>query len=249
MNFKSKFALISILYFTVACSGSKSSNGFVTPESGDSLADGSPCGAIMAKEMNQVIAATKNPATVAEPTSVPSGDLTAWYDTVVNSQNAKMQAMTDKIVLQNMSNPKVQSMFRSECASGKATSFRDFSYMYAATGGFSQQGIQNYNQTSQSIAAQQQAAMAAYRNAQANRGDAQNQMNNNFSNNQNEFGNVLTGNMTYTNTSGSPVVLPYISNPGYYTISGQNYFIDNNHQYYQVDMASGLMNPIFPKTN
>jgi len=160
-------------------------------------------------------------------------DLTQMYNQQVQQQNAYFQQCTQQITQANMGNPQVQYAYQQYRAQGGPASFEQFAYMYAATGGFSQQGVQNYNQTSQNINAQQQNAWNGYQQAQQQSQQAINQWQNGYYRNQNEAGYNLTGQATYSTPNG-PQVLNYTNQPGYYQVNGQNYYMDPGGNYYYV---------------
>ena len=144
-----------------------------------------------------------------------SQDLTAMYNQHVNQTNAYFQARTHNLVQNNMQDPRIQYAYQCYRSQGGAASFPQFAYMYAATGGFTQQGMNYYNQVNQGIANQQQQAWSAYQQAQGQRQQAMNQWQNGYYQNQNEAGYNLQGNATYSTPEGN-VVLPYTQGQQYY---------------------------------
>ncbi|MFN8614153.1 MAG: hypothetical protein U0931_41870 [Vulcanimicrobiota bacterium] len=160
-------------------------------------------------------------------------DISGQYNQRVQQNNAYFQAQTQQIIQANMANPQVQSAYRQYRAQGGQATFEAFAYYYAATGGFSQQGIQNYNQTSQSINAQQQNAWNGYRQAQQQSQQSLQQWQNGYYRNQSEAGYNLNGQATYSTPAG-PQVLNYTNQPGYYQVNGQTYYVDGGGNYYYV---------------
>lgn len=160
-------------------------------------------------------------------------DISGMYNQRVQQNNAYFQAQTQQIIQANMANPQVQYAYQQYRAQGGGASFEQFAYYYAATGGFSRQGIQNYNQTSQNINAQQQNAWNGYQQAQQQRQQAVQQWQNGYSRNQNEAGYNLQGQATYSTPAG-PQVLNYTNQPGYYQYNGQNYYVDAGGNYYYI---------------
>lgn len=169
-------------------------------------------------------------------------DISGMYNQRVQQNNAYFQGQTQQIIQANMANPQVQYAYQQYRAQGGQASFEQFAYYYAATGGFSQQGIQNYNRTSQSINAQQQNAWNGYRQAQQQRQQAVQQWQNGYSRNQSEAGYNLNGQATYSTPVG-PQVLNYNNQPGYYQVNGQNYYMDPGGNYYYV-YPNGSLQPI-----
>ena len=170
-------------------------------------------------------------------------DITGMYNNQVNQNNAQYQQMTNGIVQQNMHNPQVQNMYRQYQQQGGQASFEQFCYMYGATGGFTQQGINQYHQVQQGINAQQQQAWSQYQAAQAQRAQAQRQYANGYYQNQQEAGYNLNGHGTYYSPNGSQQ-LPYTWQPGNYNYNNQTYHVNPYGQYYQVD-PNGWMTPIY----
>lgn len=171
-------------------------------------------------------------------------DMTRMYNQHVQQTNAYFENRTQQMVQSNMANPRVQFAYQQYLAQGGQSSFEQFAYMYAATGGFSQQGIQNYHQTTQNINAQQQNAWNGYQQAQQQRQQAVQQWQNGYSRNQTEAGYHLNGQATYSTPVG-PQVLNYTNQPGTYQQNGQTYSMDAYGNYYYV-YPNGTVQPIQP---
>jgi len=169
-------------------------------------------------------------------------DITQMYNQQVQQNNAYFQSQTQQMVQANMANPQVQYAYQQFLGRGGQASFEQFAYYYAATGGFSQQGIQNYNQTSQNINAQQQSAWNGYQQAQQQRQQAVQQWQSGYYQNQREAGYNLNGQATYSTPAG-PQVLYYNQQPGYSQQNGQNYYMDPGGNYYYVH-PNGTVQPI-----
>ena len=169
-------------------------------------------------------------------------DLTQMYNQQVQQQNAYFQQRVQQMNQTNMANPQVQYAYQQYRAQGGAATFEQFAYMYAATGGFSQQGVQNYNQTSQNINAQQQNAWQGYQQAQQQRQQAVSQWQNGYNRNQNAEVFNLTLRVTYSTHNGLHV-LNYNNQPGYYQVNGQNYYMDPGGNYYYIP-PNGSAQPI-----
>lgn len=173
-----------------------------------------------------------------------STSMTDWYNGVAAQQSAQQNAMVGQIVQQNMQNPQVQALYQQHLAAGGGGSFEEFAYAYAATGGFTPQGMAQYGQTSAAINAQQAEAMANYRQAQADSAAALNAYSGGYVQNSQEMGNVITGSATYYGPQGS-TVLPYGWQPDTTnTYNGQTYYVDAYGQYNWVDPNSGWYYPI-----
>ena len=148
----------------------------------------------------------------------------------------QMAAGQQQIVQANMQNPRVQQMYQQHRAQGGCLSFPDFAYQYAATGGFTPQGMANYAATERQIQANDMSAWQGYQQAQANRGAAQMNMQQHSHNNQQEFGHTLQGNSTWVDpNSGSSYALPHTAQPGavYQDPNTGRYFgMDQQGQYH-----------------
>lgn len=160
-------------------------------------------------------------------------DISGMYNQQVLQNNAYFQNQTQQMVQTNMANPQVQYAYQQYLARGGQASFDQFAYSYAATGGFSQQGMQNYYQTSQNINAQQQNAWNGYQQAQQQRQQAVQQWQNGYYQNQQEAGYNLNNQATYSTPVGQQV-LNYTNQPGYSQQNGQNYYMDQSGNYYYV---------------
>jgi len=78
----------------------------------------------------------------------------------------QMQQAGTNLIQQNLQNPQVQAMYQQHLAQGGTMTPEQFAYNYAATGGFSPEGMANYNRTTQDIQQRDQAAINAYRDNQ-----------------------------------------------------------------------------------
>lgn len=172
-------------------------------------------------------------------------DISAMYANTVQNNNAYFESMTGNLIQQNMQNPQIQAMYQQYRMQGGWASFEQFAYMYGATGGFTPQGMNQYNQVSQGIQAQQQQAWSGYQAAQANRAASMNQWQNGYHANQQEAGRVMQGNMTYYGPQGAQE-LPYMVGPGYYTQHNQGYYVDPSYQQHQIQ-AGGYMAPMYTR--
>jgi hypothetical protein len=169
-------------------------------------------------------------------------DISGMYNQQVQQTNSYFQNQTQQMVQANMANPQVQYAYQQYLARGGQGSFAEFAYSYAATGGFSQQGMRNYYQTSQSINAQQQNAWNGYQQAQQQSQQALQGWQNGYSRNQSEAGYNLNNQATYSTPNG-PQVLNYNNQPGYYQVQGQTYYMDPGGNYYYVH-PNGSAQPI-----
>jgi hypothetical protein len=177
----------------------------------------------------------------ALPTVAGAQDFTAMINASLAQSNqmaAQMQRMSANIVQQNMQNPAVQQAYQRHVANARAQgftpyNFETFAYNYAATGGFSAQGVAAYQANEAANNAKVQSAWQGLQQAQQNRANAIAGLNQGFSNNQNTFGNSLMGNSTFVAPNGYSSVLPHTWQANsYHSYNGNTYYVDNGGRYY-----------------
>jgi hypothetical protein len=176
-------------------------------------------------------------------------DITGMYNSWAAGQNAQMDAQTQQIIYQVLQDPRFQSMYQQYQASGGTASPEQYAYSYAATGGFTPQGMQTYQNSEAMSAAKIQNAWNGYQNAVAGYRDAYGNYTGDFSNNQTEFGNTMMGNSAYIDpATGTAQVLPHTwQADSYNAYNGQTYYVDQSGQYFWVDPNnSGWMYPLYP---
>jgi hypothetical protein len=116
-----------------------------------------------------------------------------------------------------MANPDCQAKYQQHIAQGGRLSYPQFAYQYAATGGFSAQGMANYRQSESANQQREAAAAQGLRQAQAARGQAQQQYAAGYARNQAEAGEVLRGNSSWVDPgNGQQRALPYMGPNGGY---------------------------------
>jgi hypothetical protein len=176
-------------------------------------------------------------------------DIAGMYNSYVQQQNAQMDVQLQQIIRQVMLDPRFQSMYQQYQMSGGTGGPEQYAYSYAATGGFTPQGMQIYQNSEAMSAAKIQNAWNGYLGAVEGYRDAYGNYTGGFSNNMNEAGNTLMGNSTYVDPgTGSRYVLPHTwQTETYNTHHGQTYYVDYAGQYYWVDRNNtGWMYPIYP---
>jgi hypothetical protein len=174
-------------------------------------------------------------------------DIAAMYNGYVQQQNAQMEVQLQQIIQQVMQDPRFQSMYQQYLASGGTATPEQYAYSYAATGGFTPQGMQIYQNSEAMSAAKIQNAWNGYLGAVEGYREAYNNYTGSFAETTNEMGNVLMGNSTYVDyATGSSYVLPHTwQTETYNTYNGQTYYVDYTGQYYVVDPNnSGWMYPL-----
>ena len=161
----------------------------------------------------------------------------------------QMQQGQNNIVNSNMQNPEVQAAYIQYRNSGGTDDFQTFAYNYAATGGFSQRGMDIYNQSERGIQQRENAAIQDYRAGQAANAQALQQMHERNSEIARQRGNLLNGTTDYTDpNSGAQFNLPHTIQPdSYYRDygSGETFYNDPQGNYYR-DNGNGWMNQIDP---
>lgn len=160
-------------------------------------------------------------------------DISGMYNQQVQANNQYFQNQTQNIVSQNMQNPAIQAAYRNYQAQGGGMNFAQFCYAYGATGGFTQQGMANWQNNEQMNRAREQNAWAGYQQAQAARARAQSAYADGYRRNQAEAGRNLNGQATYYGPGGAQV-LPYTGGPGTYQNGQGSYYQAPNGTYYQV---------------
>ena len=124
-------------------------------------------------------------------------DITSMYNNWAAGQNAQMYYQTQQIIDEVYQDPRFQSMYWQYVNSGGTATIAQYAYSYAATGGFTPQGMQIYQNSEAMSAAKVQSAWQNYQNAVAGYRDEYGNYTGGFSKNINEAGNILMGNSTY----------------------------------------------------
>ncbi len=184
-------------------------------------------------------------AVLAGASSLPSLAGAQDFTAMINAQMAEMDATlaqaqqrVDGIVQQKMQDPVVQEAYQQHVARARAAglpawNFETFAYNYAATGGFSPQGVAAWQQNEAANNARVMSAWQGLQAAQADRAAAQADNSAAFARNQNEFGNQLMGNSTYAAPNGYSNVLPHTWQANtYHNYNGNAYYVDDGGRYY-----------------
>ncbi len=149
----------------------------------------------------------------------------------------QMRQMESGIVRSNMQNPEVQARYQQYRASGGMMSLEQFAYQYAATAGFTPDGVARWNQSERGIQQRDQQSLQDYRANQARNAEMLQQ---NFQRNSEiarQRGNLLNGTTDYVDPStGSRYNLPHTVQPntGFYDpATSQGYYNDAQGNYYR----------------
>jgi hypothetical protein len=184
--------------------------------------------------------------------SAPAQDYGAAINAQMNAMNNMINSGQQQIngwVAQKMRDPKVQAGYRTYVANARAQGmpvqdFPTWTYNYIYTNGYSAEGKRAAMRNNAINTAKVGQAAADLRAAERARGDAQANMSQHFSNNQNEFGNQLQGNSTYYAPNGQPMVLPHTwQKNGTYNYNGGTYHVDQSGQYH-ILAADGYWYPL-----
>lgn len=176
------------------------------------------------------------------------------YSAMINQSMANLNNIVkqaeqrgQQAVQQAMNDPRCQAMYQQHLQQGGRLSLQQFAYEYARTGGFTPQGKINAFNVEQNNQAKEKQAFDAWQAAQQNAANAINQWQEGYRRNQNEAGNIMSGNRTYVDPQGRSFVLPY-TQPGYYTDynTGTVYHLDQNGRYHYMQNNSGYWVPLNP---
>jgi hypothetical protein len=146
----------------------------------------------------------------------------------------EIQARTADVVQRTMQNPDCYAKYQQHLAQGGTLSYPQFAYQYAATGGFTPEGIQRYRTSEQQNQQREYEAWQELQRAQRERQRAQQQHADRYSRNQNQAGDVLQGRSWWIDpTTGQRQALPYIGpNQGYVDPrTGNRYWRDESGRY------------------
>ncbi len=176
------------------------------------------------------------------------------YEAMIQQQMAAMNAniqrgqnQVNQMVQQRMQDPAVQQAWQrylQQTGGRPAMDYPTFTYNYIYTNGFSAQGIAHARANEQRNQQLEQAAVQRLRQAEQERGNAQQQQRDSYFANQQEAGRQLQGTSTYVAPNGQPLVLPHTwQRNGTYQYQGATYHVDGNGQYH-VLAANGWWYPL-----
>jgi len=170
----------------------------------------------------------------------------------MNANIARGQQMVNGMVQQRMADPQVRAAYgrylaQMQVAGRPPMDYPTFTYNYIYTNGFSAQGIAHARATEAGIANAEQAKVRQLRDAEAQRGAAQQVQRDAYSANQQEAGRQLLGQSTYLAPNGKPIALPHTwQRNTTHVHQGQTYFVDASGQYF-VHAADGWWYPLQPR--
>lgn len=180
-------------------------------------------------------------ALVALAAPAAAQDYGAMVQQQMNAMNANIargQQMVNDIVRQRMADPQVQAGYRQYLAQMRAAGrppmdYPTYTYNWIYTAGFSAQGIAHARANEAGIARAEQAKVRELRDAEARRGQAQQQQRDGYFANQQEAGRGLMGQSTYLAPNGTAFALPHTWQPNtQHSHQGQTYRVDASGQYH-----------------
>lgn len=146
--------------------------------------------------------------------------------------NQEMQRREQAVVQNAMQDPNCQALYQRHRAGGGAMPYPQFAYQYAATGGFTPEGIRRYQQSEAANRGGELAALQGVRQAEQQRGQAQQGLADGYGRNQIEMGRVMQGQNSWVDPmTGQNRALPYM---------GQAYSRDPNTGQQFVRDAQGI---------
>ncbi|MEO8136019.1 MAG: hypothetical protein ABI831_18840 [Betaproteobacteria bacterium] len=188
-----------------------------------------------------LIAASALAFAAALPFPAAAQDYGAMVQQSMNRMNqivAQSQQSVNSIVQQRMQDPQVQASYQQYAAQMRsrgqpAMDYPTYTYNYIYTRGFSRGGIEHARANEAGIQANEMAAVRRLRDAEAQRGAAQQQQRDSYFANQQEAGRGLMGQSTYQAGNGTQTVLPHTWQANSrHEYQGNSYQVNESGQYY-----------------
>ena len=188
-----------------------------------------------------LIAAICLSVAAAVPMSVSAQDYGAMVQQSMNRMNqivANAQQNVGNIVQQRMHDPQVQASYQQYLAQMRASGrpamdYPTYTYNYVYTRGFSREGMAHVQNVEAGIRSNEMAAVQRLRDAQANRGAAQQQQRDSYFANQQEAGRGLMGQSTYRAQNGAQITLPHVWQANTrHEYQGNTYHVNESGQYF-----------------
>jgi hypothetical protein len=205
------------------------------------------------------LAARLRGALLALGGALPLAGLAQNYDAMIqqqmNAMNANIargQQVVNGIVQQRMADPQVQAGYRQHLARMRAAGrppmdYPTYTYHWVYTNGFSAQGIAHARANEAGVAAAERAAVQRLRNAEQQRGAAQQAQRDGYFANQQEAGRQLLGQSTWIAPNGAALALPHTwQRNTTHVHQGQTYRVDASGQYHVLG-ANGWWYPLQPR--
>lgn len=204
-------------------------------------------------------AARLRAAALAFVCTLPAAGFAQNYDAMIqqqmNAMNANIargQQRVNGIVQQRMADPQVQAGYRQYLAQMRAAGrppmdYPTYTYHWVYTNGFSAQGIAHARANEAGIAANERAAVQRLRDAEQQRGAAQQAQRDRYFANQQEAGRQLLGQSTYIAPDGATLALPHTwQRNTTHTHQGRTYHVDASGQYHVLG-TNGWWTPLQPR--
>lgn len=185
-----------------------------------------------------ILVAAAAAAAAAPAAAQDYGAMVQQQMAAMNANIARGQQMVDGIVRQRMADPQVQAGYRQYLAQMRASGrpamdYPTYTYHWIYTAGFSAQGIAHARANEAGIARAEQAKVQELRQAERQRGQAQQQQRDGYFANQQEAGRGLMGQSTWIAPNGAALALPHTWQPNtQHSHQGQTYRVDASGQYH-----------------
>ena len=156
----------------------------------------------------------------------------------MNQIVAQSQQGVNNLVQQRMQDPQVQASYQQylaqmQAAGRQAMDFPTYTYNHIYTRGFSSDGMRHAQANESNIQANERAAWQRLRQAEAQRGQAQQAQRDGYFANQQEAGRQLMGQSTYTAPNGAQMQLPHTWQANtVHEYQGNTYGVDASGQYH-----------------
>jgi hypothetical protein len=167
------------------------------------------------------------------------------FDAMIQQQMREMNQNIERgnqqinqMVQQKMQDPQVrasyeQYAYQQRMRGQPAMDYPTYTYNYIYTNGFSAGGVAHARANEANISANERAKVQDLRNAEAQRGMAQQQQRDSYFANQGEAGRGLMGQSTYMAPNGSSMQLPHTwQRNTYQQYQGNTYFVDPGGNYF-----------------
>ncbi|MFI4923732.1 MAG: hypothetical protein ACHQJ7_01180 [Vicinamibacteria bacterium] len=167
------------------------------------------------------------------------------YDAMIRQQMQQMNQNIERgnqqinqMVQQRMQDPQVrasyeQYLYQQRMRGQPAMDYPTYTYNYIYTRGFSADGTAHARANEANISANERAKVQDLRNAEAQRGMAQQQQRDSYFANQQEAGRGLVGQSTYIAPNGYAMQLPHTwQRNTYQQWQGNTYFVDPGGSYF-----------------
>ena len=168
---------------------------------------------------------------------------------LMNQNIARGQQMVDGLVRQRMADPQVQAAYQTYAVQARASGqpvmdYPTYTYNWIYTRGFSADGVAAARANEANISANERAAVQRLRDAEAQRGAAQQAQRDGYSRNQQEAGRQLLGQSTYVAPNGQNLVLPHTWQANTtHAYQGRTYGVDAGGRYHVLG-ADGAWYPL-----